>query len=118
MAKKQIALSVEDLHKSFGNVEVLKGIYLTATKGDVISVLGSSGSGKSTLLRCINFLEMPNRGKIIIGGEEILLKKNRKGVNQPKDIRQVERIRSKLSMVFQQFNLWSHMTILENVIEA
>jgi ABC-type histidine transport system ATPase subunit len=118
MEKNQIALSVEDLHKSFGDIEVLKGIYLTANKGDVISVLGSSGSGKSTLLRCINFLEMPNSGKITIGGEEILLKKNRKGVNQPKDIRQVERIRSKLSMVFQQFNLWSHMTILENVIEA
>jgi arginine/ornithine transport system ATP-binding protein len=114
----QTALIVENLHKSFGGIEVLKGIDLKANKGDVISVLGSSGSGKSTMLRCINFLEMPDKGKITVYGEEILLKKNRKGVNQPKDIKQVERIRSKLSMVFQQFNLWSHMTILENVIEA
>ncbi len=70
MEKNQTALSVEDLHKSFGNVKVLKGIYLTAKRGDVISVLGSSGSGKSTLLRCINFLEMPNSGKITIGGQQ------------------------------------------------
>ena len=118
MDKNQIAVSVENLHKSFGDVEVLKGISLTAYKGDVISILGSSGSGKSTLLRCINFLEMPNSGKISICGEEILLEKNRKGVNRPKDIKQVEKMRSKLAMVFQQFNLWSHMTILENVIEA
>ncbi len=118
MDKKQTALSVEDLHKRFGDVEVLKGISLKACKGDVISVLGSSGSGKSTLLRCINFLEMPDKGKIIVGGEEILMETNRKGVSRPKDIKQVERIRTKLAMVFQQFNLWSHMTILENVIEA
>lgn len=118
MENNQIALSVEDLHKSFGDVKVLKGISFAANKGDVISILGSSGSGKSTMLRCINFLEMPNSGKIIVCGEEILLKKDRKGLNRPKDIRQVERIRAKLSMVFQQFNLWSHMTILENVIEA
>ena len=118
MDKQQTALSVEDLHKRFGEVEVLKGISLTAFKGDVISILGSSGSGKSTLLRCINFLEMPDRGKITVGGEEILLETNRKGVSRPRDIRQVERIRTKLAMVFQQFNLWSHMTILENVIEA
>lgn len=118
MEQNQTALSVKDLHKSFGDIEVLKGISLMANKGDVISVLGSSGSGKSTLLRCINFLEMPNKGKIIACGEEILLEKNRKGENRPKNIKQIERIRSKLSMVFQQFNLWSHMTILENVIEA
>jgi len=116
--KNQPALSVENLYKQFGDIEVLKGISLTAYKGDVISVLGSSGSGKSTLLRCINFLEMPNRGKIIVDGEEILITTNRKGVSRPRDIRQVEKIRTKLSMVFQQFNLWSHMTILENVIEA
>ena len=118
MENNQTALSVQDLHKSFGDVEVLKGICLTAHKGDVISVLGSSGSGKSTLLRCINFLEMPNSGEIIVCGEKIGLTKNRKGENKPKDIKQIERIRTKLSMVFQQFNLWSHMTILENVIEA
>jgi ABC-type histidine transport system ATPase subunit len=118
MDTNQTALSVEDLHKSFGNVKVLKGISLTANKGDVISILGSSGSGKSTLLRCINFLEMPNRGKIIVGNEEIKTKTDSRGNTKPADIKQVERVRTKLAMVFQQFNLWSHMTILENVIEA
>lgn len=118
MNKNQTALSVKKLYKNFGDIEVLKGISLEAEKGDVISVLGSSGSGKSTLLRCINFLEMPNEGEIIVCREKVLLEKNRKGENKPKNIKQIEKIRTKLSMVFQQFNLWSHMTILENVIEA
>jgi ABC-type histidine transport system ATPase subunit len=97
---------------------VLKGLSLTAYSGDVISVLGSSGSGKSTLLRCINLLEIPNSGTLKVSGEEVLMKQNRRGENQPVNSGQVERIRAKLAMVFQQFNLWSHMTILENVIEA
>ena len=118
MDNSQPAISVEDLHKSFGDNEVLKGVHLTASQGEVISVLGSSGSGKSTLLRCINLLEIPNSGIIRVAGEEVLLKKNRRGENQPADKKQVERIRAKLAMVFQQFNLWSHMTILENVMEA
>ncbi len=118
MNSSRQAISVENLHKSFGANEVLKGVDLTATGGEVISVLGSSGSGKSTLLRCINLLEIPNSGTIRVAGEEVLMKKNRRGENQPADKRQVERIRSKLAMVFQQFNLWSHMTILENVMEA
>lgn len=118
MNSNRQAISVENLHKSFGVNEVLKGVHLSATRGEVISVLGSSGSGKSTLLRCINFLEIPNSGIIRVAGEEVLMKKNRQGENQPADKRQVERIRSKLAMVFQQFNLWSHMTILENVMEA
>lgn len=112
------ALTVGDLHKSFGNTEVLKGVSLTANKGDVIAVLGSSGSGKSTMLRCINLLETPDSGLITVCGEPIRMKKNSRGESVPEDQKQVERIRSKLTMVFQQFNLWSHMTILENVIEA
>ncbi len=112
------ALSVEGLYKSFGNLEVLSGVSLTANRGDVIAILGSSGSGKSTFLRCLNLLETPNKGKIVVCGEEILMKTNKRGENLPQDIKQVERIRTKLSMVFQQFNLWSHMNILENVIEA
>jgi ABC-type histidine transport system ATPase subunit len=112
------ALTISDLHKKFGQTEVLKGVSLTACKGDVIAVLGSSGSGKSTMLRCINLLETPDSGLITVCGEAILMKKNRKGENIPADKKQVERIRSKLTMVFQQFNLWSHMTILQNVIEA
>jgi octopine/nopaline transport system ATP-binding protein len=112
------ALSVRDIHKSFANVEVLKGISLDAHEGDVISILGASGSGKSTMLRCINMLEVPDSGEVRIGGEEIKLRKSRRGRMEPADTRQVDRIRSRVAMVFQSFNLWSHMTILENVIEA
>ncbi len=112
------ALSIENLYKSFGNLEVLKGVSLTANKGDVVSMLGSSGSGKSTILRCITFLDVPDKGKILVNGEEIQLKQKRNGEIVPRSRKQVERIRTKLSMIFQQFNLWSHMTILDNVIEA
>ncbi len=112
------ALFVQGLYKSFGTQNVLKGIDVAADKGEVISVLGSSGSGKSTLLRCINLLEIPDAGVIRVAGEDVLLEKDRKGHNRPADIRQVARIRSRLAMVFQQFNLWAHMTILENVMEA
>lgn len=112
------SLVVEDLHKSFGSVEVLKGVSVTARKGDVISMLGSSGSGKSTFLRCINLLETPNSGKVTVAGETIAMTQTRGGRTVPEDKKQVERIRTKLGMVFQSFNLWSHMTVLENVIEA
>jgi arginine/ornithine transport system ATP-binding protein len=118
MNSKQVALSIENLHKRFGNVEVLKGVSLTAEKGEVVSMLGSSGSGKSTILRCITFLDHPDQGKIIVDGEEILLKTKSNGDIVPQSLKQVERIRAKLSMIFQQFNLWSHMTIMENIIEA
>jgi arginine/ornithine transport system ATP-binding protein len=109
---------VQDIHKSFGQVEVLKGVSLTARQGDVIAMMGASGSGKSTFLRCINLLETPNRGTISLAGEAMRLKPGRDGLLHPEDNRQIERMRSKLSMVFQQFNLWAHMTVLENVIEA
>ncbi len=112
------AISISDLHKTFGVNEVLKGVSLDAHQGDVVSILGSSGSGKSTLLRCINFLEMPSAGSISINGETLQLKRNRKGELEPVDPAQITRVRSKLSMVFQSFNLWSHMTILQNIIEA
>ena len=111
------AVSVNNLRKSFGSLEVLKGVSLSAREGDVISILGASGSGKSTMLRCINMLEVPDSGEIRIGGETIALKSSRKGM-MPADQSQVDRIRSRVAMVFQSFNLWSHMTILENVIEA
>lgn len=112
------ALRVEDLHKSFGSQEVLKGISAQAEKSDVISIIGSSGSGKSTFLRCINFTETPDRGRIAVNGEEIALKMARDGRLQPRSWRQIERIRTGLGMVFQSFNLWAHRTVLENVIEA
>lgn len=118
MNERAIALSVENIQKRFGDLEVLTGVSLTAHKGDVISILGASGSGKSTLLRCINFLEIPDEGTVSVGGEVVRMKRNRRGESVPEDIRQIEQIRTQLSMVFQQFNLWSHMTILENVIEA
>ena len=112
------AISVRNICKSFGTVEVLRGISLDAQEGDVISILGASGSGKSTFMRCINLLEYPNDGEITIAGESVGMKKGSNGTMQPTDARQVDRIRSELAMVFQSFNLWSHMTILQNVIEG
>jgi octopine/nopaline transport system ATP-binding protein len=112
------ALSVRHIRKSFGNIEVLKGISLDAQEGDVISILGASGSGKSTFLRCINLLEIPDSGDITVAGETIAMRKRRDGKEEPRDHKQVDRIRSELGMVFQNFNLWSHMTILQNLIEG
>src|SRR3954451_4405671 len=102
------AVSIRDLRKRFGALEVLKGVSLSANDGDVISILGASGSGKSTMLRCINMLEVPDSGEIRIGGEEIGIKRTRRGM-EPADQSQVDRIRSRVAMVFQSFNLWSHM---------
>ena len=96
---------------------MLKGISLTARRGDVIALIGSSGSGKSTLLRCVNLLETPQRGDIVFQGDTVKWKNTRKG-RSPADKNQVRRMRTNLSMVFQQFNLWAHMTVLQNVIEA
>ncbi|GLO61240.1 histidine/lysine/arginine/ornithine ABC transporter ATP-binding protein HisP [Vibrio sp. MACH09] len=112
------ALEINDLHKTFGQNEVLKGISLKAHKGEVVSIIGSSGSGKSTFLRCINLLETPTAGEIWVNGELIQMKNNRQGESVPANEKQVQRIRSRLAMVFQGFNLWSHLTVLENVIEA
>lgn len=112
------ALKVENLHKSFGNHEVIKGISMEAQKGEVIAILGASGSGKSTFLRCINLLETPNSGDVFLAGERMRMKQNRHGETVPADIRQVERMRARLAMVFQSFNLWSHMTVIENVLEG
>jgi octopine/nopaline transport system ATP-binding protein len=111
------ALVVNELYKRFGALEVLRGVSLSAGNGDVISMIGSSGSGKSTLLRCINLLETPDAGEVQVGGELIRMTPGRHGA-RPADARQVDRIRTRLGMVFQSFNLWSHMTVLENVIEA
>jgi arginine/ornithine transport system ATP-binding protein len=111
-------LVVSDIHKSFNHHEVLKGVSLEAQKGDVISMIGSSGSGKSTFLRCINLLEIPTSGEIKLHGEGVEFKTDKKGMRMPANVKQVERMRSKLAMVFQGFNLWSHMTVLENIIEA
>jgi arginine/ornithine transport system ATP-binding protein len=115
---QQEKLRAEGLRKSFGAVEVLKGVSLAANSGDVIAMIGSSGSGKSTVLRCLNLLERPNAGRIVVSGEELRLTPDRKGELSAADPAQLQRIRARLAMVFQQFNLWAHMTALENVIEA
>jgi len=111
-------LFVDDLHKQYGSNEVLKGVSLAANAGDVISVIGSSGSGKSTMLRCINFLEQPNAGRIFVDGEEVRTLKDKAGALKVADHQQLRRVRTKLAMVFQHFNLWAHMNVLENVVEA
>ena len=112
------ALIAEDIHKSFDDLQVLKGLSLEAANGDVISIIGSSGSGKSTFLRCINFLETPDRGRIVVDGEEVRVRTDRNGRMTGADPKQINHMRTKLGMVFQQFNLWSHMTVLQNVMEG
>jgi octopine/nopaline transport system ATP-binding protein len=112
------AVVVADLRKNFGPLEVLTGVSFAARQGDVVSILGPSGSGKSTMLRCINLLETPDSGTIAVGEDTLSFAANRNGRVFRPDRRQVERLRRSTGMVFQNFNLWSHMTILENVIEA
>jgi arginine/ornithine transport system ATP-binding protein len=111
-------LQIEDIHKRFGSNEVLRGVSLSANAGDVIAIIGSSGSGKSTLLRCINMLERPNAGGITVAGEALALVPDKNGELMAQDPKQLQRLRTKLAMVFQHFNLWAHMTVLQNIIEA
>jgi len=101
------ALEIRNLIKSFGNLEVIRGLSLTAKKGEVLCIIGSSGSGKSTLLRCVNLLETPDSGEVYVNGELLKMKKDKNGKLIPAEQNQVDRIRSKLGMVFQDFNLWS-----------
>ncbi|MCC5956878.1 MAG: ATP-binding cassette domain-containing protein [Natronohydrobacter sp.] len=110
-------IEIRDLHKAYGSLEVLKGVSINAQKGDVVSLIGSSGSGKSTLLRCCNLLEDSQQGEILFNGEAVTWK-GQGLARQPANRTQVTRIRTNLSMVFQSFNLWSHMTVLQNVMEA
>ena len=112
----QAALEVEHLHKSYAGIEVLKGVSLTAHKHDVISIIGSSGSGKSTFLRCMNLLEFPDSGILRVQGEELELLADKRGKRSRRFQRQIERVRTHLGMVFQSFNLWPHMSVLENVM--
>lgn len=117
MAETPIPLEVRNITKRFGDTDVLKGLSLEARKGDVITLIGASGSGKSTFLRCMNLLEQPNAGELFVHGEAIRFKETKHG-REPADWNQVVRMRARLSMVFQNFNLWAHMTLLENIIEA
>ena len=112
------AVVANQLIKHFGELEVLKGISLEVHEGTVTSIIGASGSGKSTLLRCMNLLERPDRGELAIADEAIRFARNPQGDIIGLDRRQLQRLRAKVAMVFQQFNLWPHLTVLGNVIEA
>ena len=117
MSEQDPVIEIRGLHKAYGDLEVIKGVDITARRGDVVSLIGSSGSGKSTILRCANLLEDSQQGDILFKGEPVTWKGT--GLHRrPGDPKQVLRIRTNLSMVFQQFNLWAHMTILQNVMEA
>ena len=116
-ANANVKLKVQDLHKSYAEHQVLKGVSLNARNGDVISLIGASGSGKSTLLRCINFLEQPDAGVITLDGISIEMRQGRSGTQAPHQA-QLQNLRTRLSMVFQHFNLWSHMTVMENICMA
>jgi ABC-type histidine transport system ATPase subunit len=116
-AKRFPIVELDDIHKSYAGTPVLRGVSLTAHEGEVVALIGASGAGKSTLLRCVNMLEIPDSGSVKVAGETIDV------IGQPPhrrvaDEAQIRRIRAELGMVFQQFNLWSHMTVLQNVMEA
>ena len=117
MSTAPAVIEIRDLHKSDGSLEVLKGVSLAAPAGHVLALIGSSGSGKSTLLRCANLLEDSQQGEILFENEAVLWHGSGPA-RRPASKAQVIRIRTNLAMVFQQFNLWSHLTILENVMEA
>jgi polar amino acid transport system ATP-binding protein len=109
------AVEIRALKKHFAGVEVLRGIDLKVERGQTVSILGSSGSGKSTMLRCINWLEVPDGGEIYIGGDRMGVKSCGK---KPMSNRDLSAMRSRTAMVFQSFNLWPHLTVLQNVTEA
>ncbi len=111
-------LEAEQIVKRFGSHEVLRGVSVRARQGGVISMIGASGSGKSTFLRCLNLLEAPQGGRICVDGEELQLKPDRDGALHAANAAALQRLRSRVAMVFQHFNLWAHMTALQNVIEA
>jgi polar amino acid transport system ATP-binding protein len=117
VAPSRVFFSVDFRHGDPASLTRM-GDALTARDGDVISILGSSGSGKSTFLRCINLLENPHQGQILVAGEELKLKAAKNGDLVAADNKQINRLRSEIGFVFQNFNLWPHMSILDNIIEA
>jgi ABC-type histidine transport system ATPase subunit len=112
------SIRIADIHKSFGPLEVLRGVSFDVHRGNVVSVIGASGSGKSTLLRCVNYLEPPDSGEIYIEGEPLGTWVDARGNSRPRSLSEINAMRRELGVVFQQFNLWPHMTVLGNVIEA
>jgi ABC-type polar amino acid transport system ATPase subunit len=113
MSEREVVIRVEDLHKRFGRLEVVKGVDLELHKGEVVVVFGRSGSGKSTLLRCVNFLDDPTRGCVEVAGMRLA-----GGHRTRRKREQIRQLRLHVGMVFQQFNLFPHMTALENVTVA
>jgi ABC-type histidine transport system ATPase subunit len=113
--KEETVALAEGIHKRFGDHEVLKGVDLAAKSRDVVTVIGSSGSGKSTLLRCLNLLETPDAGRLLVAGLEMSFGPGPKKPVKPSDL---SALRRQVGMVFQNFNLWSQMTVLENVTLA
>src|ERR1051325_8905102 len=111
-------IRVVDVHKRFGALEVLRGVSFDVHRGNVVSVIGASGSGKSTLLRCINYLERPNGGEVFIEGVPLGTRVEPSGRRRPRSLGEINKMRRELGVVFQQYNLWPHMTVLGNVIEA
>lgn len=119
MTETAPSIRVIDLHKKFGALEVLRGVSFDVQRGSVVSMVGASGSGKSTLLRCINHLETPTSGDVLIEGQSLCYRGAEPGQpGKPRSLAEINRIRRDLGMVFQQFNLWPHMTALQNVVEA
>lgn len=112
------AVQALNIHKAFGTHEVLKGISFHAHQGDVLSIIGASGSGKSTLLRCINHLVVPDQGEVHIGADILRSQAKRDGTMISSNPKLLEQVRARLGMVFQNFNLWSHRTVVQNVIEG
>lgn len=112
-----IMINAQQIHKSFGKLAVLNGVDLTVAKSEVVVIIGSSGSGKSTLLRCLNHLEKIDSGNIIIEGDW-MVKNSAEHQAIYQSEREIKRICSKMGMVFQHFNLFPHMTVLQNIIEA
>ena len=111
-------IRVADIHKRFGQLEVLRGVSFDVYSGNVVSVIGASGSGKSTLLRCVNYLEPPNAGEVYLEGEPLGSRLDSGGRRRPRSLAEINRMRRELGVVFQQYNLWPHMTVLGNVVEA
>src|SRR6201987_2290988 len=111
-------IRVAEVHKRFGSLEVLRGVSFDVHLGNVVSVIGASGSGKSTLLRCVNYLERPNGGEVYLEGEPLGARLDSAGRRRPRALAEINRMRRELGVMFQQFNLWPHMTVLGNVIEA
>ena len=111
-------IRVVDVHKRFGTLEVLRGVSFDVYSGNVVSVIGASGSGKSTLLRCVNYLEPPNAGEVYLEGEPLGSLLDSDGRRRPRSLADINRMRRELGVVFQQYNLWPHMTVLGNVVEA